>query len=100
VHEEVEPSVEYLPDLAEDPRNVVVGADVTFRHQWAGDGLGEFADTLLDPLALIRERQLGPGVGESPRDRAGDRSLVRDAENQPTLAFIASAHPASINPFR
>ena len=100
MHEQVESSVECLADFAEDPGNVFVGADVTFRHQWAGDGLGKLADTLFDPLALIRERELGSGARESLGDRPGDRPLVGNAENQTPLAFIAPGHTASINPFR
>jgi hypothetical protein len=99
VHEEVEPAVERLADLAEDSGNIFIGADVALRYQWTGDGLGQFSDAFLDPLVLIRERELGPGVGESLGNRPGDRPLVRNAENQTAFAFIASGHPASINPF-
>jgi len=63
VHEQVEAAVERFADLAKDPCDVFVGADVAFRHERAGDGLGQVPDALLDPFSLIRERKLGAGVG-------------------------------------
>ena len=51
------------------------------------------ADALLDPLALVGERELRAAVGEHLRDRPGDRALVRDAEDERPLALECSGHP-------
>ena len=47
---------------------------------------------LLDPLALVGEREPGALVGEPLRDRPGDRALVRDAEDEPGLPLEAACH--------
>ena len=49
----------------------------------------------LDPLALVGERELRALLGEPPRDRPGDRALVRDAEDEAALSLEAS-HSARV----
>ncbi len=87
MHEQVEPAAEGLAHLAEDALEVLVGADVARRHERRAHRLRELADVLLDPLALVGERELRALVGEPLRDRPGDRALVGDAEHEPALAF-------------
>ena len=95
MHEQVEPAVECLADLAEDALEVFVGADVAFGDQRRADRLGELADVLLDPLALVGEGQLGASLREPARDRPRDRAAVRNAQNQAALA-LERAHGASL----
>src|SRR6266545_5291482 len=95
MHEQVEASLERFADLAEDTRDVFVGAHVTLGHERAGDGLGQLTHALLDSLALIRERELGAAVGEPLGDRPRDRAAVRNSENQTTLALIGPSHCTS-----
>ena len=87
VHEQVELPAERLAHLAEDARDVLVGADVALGDERASTELGELADALLDPLALVGERELRAALGEPPRDRPGDRAPVGDAEHEAALAF-------------
>ena len=84
-------------DLREDAREVVVGADVALGDERAGDGRGEVADVLLDALALVREGDARPLVGEALRDRPRDRALVRDAEDERLLAFEPAGHRAILD---
>jgi hypothetical protein len=85
VDQQVEPAVEGRADLAEDARDVFIRADVARRDERALDLRCELANVAFDPLALVREGESGPGVGEPLRNRPGDRALVRDAENQSVL---------------
>ena len=94
VDEDVEPAAERVCHLREDPRDVVVGADVALGDERARDALGEVAHVLLDALALVGERDGRPLVGEPLRDRPRDRALVRDAENERLLAFEPAGHAA------
>src|SRR5690242_8332287 len=87
--EDIELPPERLPDLANNPSQVVVGADIAFGDQRRIDRLRELADALLDPLALIGERKLRTSGREAARDRPRDRALVRDTEHEPALAFEA-----------
>ena len=54
----------------------------------------ELFDVLLEPVALVREREPHPGARERLRDGPGDRALVGDAEDEPVLA-VEEAHAAS-----
>ena len=74
---EPDESPDGFADLAEDPCDVLVRTHVTFGHERARDRLCQLAHALLDACSLVRERELGPGVRESLRDRPGDRPLVR-----------------------
>ena len=85
--EQVELAVEGVGDLGEHARDVLVRAHVALGDERAGDGLGEVADALLDPLALVRESQLRAALGEPPRDGPRDRALVGDSEDEAALAF-------------
>src|SRR5439155_18138975 len=67
-------------------RDVVVRADVALDHERRVDRRAELADAGLDPLPLIGESEPGAAVCEALRDRPGDRALVRDAEDEATLA--------------
>ena len=82
VHEEIELAVPRLGDLAEDTVDVLVGADVAGGHELGVDRGREFAHVAFDPLALKGESELGPLVRQAPRDRPGDRPLVRDSHDQ------------------
>ena len=110
VDEDVELAAERLADLGEDARDVVVRADVARGDERGVDRGGELAHALLDPLALVGERELRAAVGEPLRDRPRDRALVRDAEDERplslemlrpcarsygTLRCLAPRHPAS-----
>ena len=53
---------------------------------------GELAHALLDPLALVGEREPRATVRERLRDRPRDRALVRDAQDECALAREASGH--------
>jgi len=96
VDEQVQLAVERLPDLVEDANDVVVGADVALRHELRVHHLGQVADGLLDPFALIGEGELGAAVRELLRNRPGDRALVRDAEDERALAVEGAGHGASL----
>jgi hypothetical protein len=82
VDEQVELPTEGIPHLAEDAFEVFVGADVALGHERRVDRAGELTDALLDPLSLIRERERGTALGEPARDRPGDRTAVRDAQDK------------------
>src|SRR5215203_56157 len=86
--EHVEPP-ERLSSLADGALDVLVRAHVALGDERTGDRVGEIADAVLDPLALVRERQLRTLVGEAARDRPCDRPLVGDAENQAALPLEA-----------
>ena len=88
------PPAEGVGDLGEDTRDVVVRAHVALGHERARDARGEVAHVLLDALALVRECDRGPLVGEPLRDRPRDRALVRDAEDERLLAFEPPGHAA------
>ena len=94
VDEDVEPTSEGVRHLREDPREIVVGADVALGDQGAVDGRREVAHVLLDAFALVRERDARALVGEPLRDRPGDRALVRDTEDERLLAFEPPGHRA------
>src|SRR5262249_48870987 len=83
---------ERVADLAEDACQILVGANVALCHERARHGLRKLADALLDPLALVRERELRAAVCQPLRDRPCDRAAVRDPPNQPLLSFVRS-HP-------
>ncbi len=97
VDEDVEPAAEGIPDLGEDARDVIVRPDVALGHERARDGLGELADALLDPLALVGERELRALVGEPPSDRPGDRALVGDTQHERLLPLESAGHAATLN---
>ena len=63
VHEQVETAAERLAHLPEDTSDVFVGADVALGHERARDGVRELANTLLDSLSLVGERELGARIG-------------------------------------
>ena len=86
-------AAEGLARLADYPLHVLVRADVALGDERARDALGQLPDPFLDALALVRERELGAFLGEPPRDRPGDRTLVGDAENEAALPF-ESTHAA------
>jgi hypothetical protein len=86
VDEEVEAAVECLRNFREHTRDVLVRTYVAGGDERAGDGLRQLPDARLDPLALVGEGELGAALGQTPRDRPGDRALVRDAEHQAALA--------------
>jgi hypothetical protein len=88
VHEQVE-AAERLPRLAHDPLHVVVRAHVALGDERARNALPELAHALLDPLALVRERELGAFFGEAARDRPRDRPFVGDTEDEATFPFEA-----------
>src|SRR5438876_943137 len=46
----------------------------------------ELANVALDPFPLVGEGEPGAAVGETLRDRPGDRALVGDAEDEAALA--------------
>src|SRR5262249_3715363 len=92
VDEQVELPAERVADLAEDACQILVGADVALCHERARHGLRKLADALLDPLALVRERELRAAVCQPLRDRPCDRAAGRDPQNQPALSFVRS-HP-------
>ena len=63
------------PTSAKTPLEVVVGADVAGRHERGSRrDAGELAHVLLDPLALVGERELG-----AARRRAAARSPTRSS---------------------
>ena len=97
MHEDVEPTAEGVRDLREDPRQVVVGADVALGDERAVDARGEIANVLLDPFALIREGDARALVCEAFRDCPRDRALVRNAEDERLLAFEPAGHRAILN---
>src|SRR2546423_11345574 len=84
--EQIELPAEDLPCLGDDASEVVVGTDVAFGHERRVDRPAELADAGLDPLPLVGECKPSAAVGQSLRDRPGDRPLVRDPENEPALA--------------
>ena len=92
MHEQVEPTAERIGHLGEHARDVVVGANVARGDERARDALGELAHGALDALALVREGELGALVREPPRDRPGDRALVRDPEHEALLAGECASH--------
>ena len=91
MHEQVEPAVERLADLAEDSGNVVVGAHVAFGHERAGDGLGELAHALLDPLALNVNASSAPASASRFAIAQAIDRLFATPRTRPRLPSIASA---------
>ncbi len=92
VDEDVEAAAEGLRYLGEDALDVVVRPDVALGDERARHGLGEVADALLDPLALVREGDLCALGGEAVGDRPGNRALVGDAQDERLLPL----EPASL----
>src|SRR5918992_5375125 len=90
--EEIELAVENVAHFREDPRNILVRADVTGRNERTFDGIRKLAHVLLEPLALEREGELRALVGEAARDRPRDRAAVGHARDQAGLALEASGH--------
>ena len=88
------------PTSREDAGDVVVRADVARGDERALDRRGELAHVLLDPLALVGERELGAAVGEPLGDRPRDRALVGDAEDEPALAVEGAGHGRTLNSLR
>ena len=99
-----------VADLAEDARDVVVRANVAFRDERRVDRGGEIADALLDPLALIGEREPARRRRRAParsptrssacsrrraRAPACPRMLRPSARSYGTLRTLAPRHPAS-----
>ena len=65
--------------------------------QWAGDGLGEIADILLDALALERERQLAPRPPRAPaRSPTRSSGCSRRPEPGPSCLRISRPRLASL----
>ena len=94
VDEAVEASAEHVCGRCEDAVEVGVGADVALADDVAADRLGQLAHALLDPLALVGERELGALRVEALRDRPRDRALVGDAQHEHLLALEPACHPA------
>src|SRR6266576_4213006 len=90
--EEVELAAERLPDLTEDARHVLVGADVALGHERRVDRGGQLAHGRLDPFSLVRERETGAARGELSGDRPRDGALVGDTEDEPSLSCERSGH--------
>src|SRR5436190_6295566 len=84
--EQIELPAEGLAGLPDDSGDVVVRADVALGDERGIDAAGQFADPGFDPLSLVGEGKAGAGVGETLRDRPGDRALVGDPEDQAALA--------------
>jgi hypothetical protein len=97
VDEHVEAPSERLGHLGEDAGDVVVRADVALGDERALDALGQVAHVLLDPLALVREGDLGSLLGEPVRDRPGDGAPVGDAEHERLLSLESACHAGSLN---
>ena len=89
--EDVEPAAERVADLGEDPREVVVGADVALGDERTVDGPGEVADVLLDALALVGERHFAPS---SARRFAIAQAIERWFATPRTSACLPSNLPA------
>src|SRR5205823_6829219 len=87
MNQNVELPVEHLARLREHAVDRGVVADIQLGNQRAADGARQLTDVLLDALALEREREPGPAVGEPLGDRPGDRPLVRDAEDEGVLSL-------------
>jgi hypothetical protein len=90
VHQQIEPTVERLPHLREDALEVGVGTHVALGHERARNRLGEVSHALLDPLALIGEREARALVAEALGDRPGDRALVGHPHDEGGLAVEPS----------
>ena len=88
--EQVEPAAELLTDRGEDTVDVLVRADVAFEHERARDALGEVAHVLLDPFALVCEREPRSLVREALRDRPRDRPAVGHAHHERGLSVEPS----------
>jgi hypothetical protein len=58
VDQQVELPAEDVRDLGEDACDILVGANVARRDEWASDRLAELADVSIDALALERVRGL------------------------------------------
>ena len=84
--QQVELPAEGLPHLAEDTLEVLVGAHVAGGHERRVHRLRELAHALLDPLALVGEREARAALGELLRDRPGDRAAVGDPEHETALS--------------
>ena len=81
MHEEVEPA-ELALDLREHVRDLRIVGDVARQNQRIGEACGELAHVLLEPFALVGDREPRAGRGRRLRDRPRDRSLVRDADDE------------------
>ena len=90
--EDVELATEHLSDFGEDARDVVVRAHIALGDELRVDSFRELTHALLDPFALIRERELRAAGGKLLRNRPRDRALVRDAEDECALACESSGH--------
>src|SRR5438876_7756700 len=84
--EQIQLPAEDLPHLGGDSRAVGVGADVACGNQRRIDRGRELANVALDPFPLVGEGEPGAAIGETLRDRPGDRALVGDAEDEAALA--------------
>ena len=68
------------------PVDLAVGADVARVEHRAGERGGQLLHVLLEPFALVGERQAHAGPGQRLGDGPGDRALVGDAEHDAGLA--------------
>jgi hypothetical protein len=85
VHERVE-TTEVAFHAGEHAADLRFGRHVARVHERARHRGGEFLDVLLEPLALVGERQPHAGGRQRLRDRPRDGALVGDAEHDARLA--------------
>ena len=80
--DEVEPAPQPVR-LGEDRVDRRAVGDVAMAEHLRAEFLGERADALLQRLALIGQRDLGPGGAHRLGDPPGDRAIIGDAEDDP-----------------
>ncbi len=84
VGHEVKPA-DALDQLGERPVDALVARDVALDADVRADRGRELAHGRLDALALVGERDLRALLGQTARDRPGQRALVRDAGDKRDL---------------
>ena len=82
VHEKVQPAVAFGDGLEHCVEFGFVG-DVALHDQRIGERGGELSDVLLEPRALVGEREPGAGGGGRAGDSPRNRTFVGDSDHEP-----------------
>jgi hypothetical protein len=84
VHEEVKPA-ELAIDFGEDMGDLRIVGDVARKNEGVGQAGAKISNVLLEPFALVGQREPRTGGRGGLRDCPGDGAFVGDADYQARL---------------